>query len=253
MQDVVIHFLTLVDFKETAYLKDLLEVFEKSKSFRPAKWKERDGYPKRPYNHNEIIQGIVENGEVYIPALYGGRNNPYEMIFFIDSSRSETPSKHLNEAFLRIKYPKIKSSMIEIFEFSSALSEIFKPEVGSIQFTQIDMRELGWMANMSNCHIQKNGLGALGVRTWFGAHAASQVGLDRLKSCGAIFRETSWGGIELDLFKEPWLVEDFSSLVAAQKQAMSHLAPSGVFGDYSSYPLSLYTPAPNWQPIPLEL
>jgi hypothetical protein len=165
MQDILIKFSTLTDFKHLGPLKSLLDIFEQSKIFRPAKWRGEEGSPKLPYNRDEMIQGIAENGERYIPALYGNKKNPYEMIFFVDSSRSEGPAKHLNVISLRIKYPSTNDSMIEIFEFSSALARICKPEFGVLLFVKVGMHELGWMASVSNDDIQRFGLGGLGIRT----------------------------------------------------------------------------------------
>ncbi len=250
IKEILVSFLTTVDLKEVTYLEKMLDVFEGSKYFQPKKWCGGDGYPSLLYNRDQMIEGILENRQRYIPQIVGGRPNPFRMIFFIDSPINDC-KKHLNIASLRLVYMPSKVPIYDIFQFGTSLAEVFKPEIASIEYLNAGLSKSGWTPCVYGNDIQEFGVSGLGIRTWIGSHITSQIGLDRLKFCGGTLRGTSWGGIELDLVESPWNA-DFPTILEAQQRILSNLQNSGAFGDYSQFPLPLYTPAPNWTPIPLK-
>ena len=253
IRDILIDFLTLVDFKQKDNLTMLINLFESSKLFKPTKWQPDDTLPTRKYKHDEVISEILQNGERYIPCLYRTGKYPYEMVFHLDSNLLNPSAKNLNFMSLRMKYPENCDVIPEIFQFSSELAGVCRAVYGSLDFiTEVDFPE--WTpAILSETDLQKYGLSGLGIRTWFGSHAISQIGLDRLTNCSGTLHQTDWDGCELDLLPEPWQVDNYTDFIKIQAKILTQLEPSGAFGNYASYPLSsLYTPAPSWTPIPLD-
>jgi hypothetical protein len=251
IKEILASFLTTVDFKEIGSLEHLLNQFERSKYFYPKKWSGGDGYPKLPYDRNQMIDGIKTNGARYIPHLWGGKNNSFEIILFIDPP-SIPMKKRLNYASLRVKYLPSKIPIYDVFQFNSDLMEVFKPEIASLQYIQKDIKDSKWVLSTLGNDIQEFGVPTFGIRTWIGQHTISQIGLNYLESCGANLKVTNWGGMEIDLIDSPWDA-DLPTLIEAQQRVMANLTPSGAFGDYSRYPFyPAYVPASKWTPIPLD-
>ena len=73
------------------------------------------------------------------------------------------------------------------------------------------------------------------------------VGRHRLESSGALWENTPWGGMQLDLTVRPW-EDDFMALSSRQTQVMRGVSDSGVYGDYKAF--LAYTAGPAWTPFP---
>jgi hypothetical protein len=250
---ITITLFTLVNLKNRQNLDALLDVFEQFSALRPHKWKKDDiAKPKELYDRHVLTETVGICWDMDTPMLYGSKGIPYESYFGFESNRQHPNMKRLNGLYWDLDVPPKFQKVDLIFEFSRRLADVIQPEHGCIDFVCYDSKasEL-YSPGIKRQEFQENGVPSLGIRTWMGQHVTNQIGLERLKSCGAVFCETSWGGVELDLVEQPWLA-DFDTLLQAKQRIMPHLEPSGVFGDYSKYPLPLYTPAPNWVPIPLE-
>jgi hypothetical protein len=244
---------TLVDFKKDENLDNLIDVFDTSPLFRPHKWAKDDrAKSKQPYNRQALTEMVRTCWDMDTPMLYGQKSMPYESYFGFETNHQNPTWKYLNGVYWDLDTPSHFQELSTLFEFCRQLANVVQPEFGEINLIW-DHPEIGklYSPGIQRDDLQQNGVPSLGIRSWLGSHIISQIGIERLQSCGAISRSTSWGGIEIDLVEQPWLA-DFDTLLQAKQNIMKNLEPSGVFGDYSNYPMPLYTPAPNWQPIPLE-
>jgi hypothetical protein len=82
------------------------------------------------------------------------------------------------------------------------------------------------------------------ARTWLGADLTSFIGRKRLLDLPHT-RETSWGGVQLDLVPEPWLA-DFDTLYRRQQEVMAIFDSWGLLGNYTNVSQTL--PGPKWTP-----
>jgi hypothetical protein len=250
---IIITMFSLVNFKNPKHLESLINVFEEFSALRPHKWAKDDvARSKQMYSREALMEMVMTCWDMDTPMLYGNKAIPYESFFGFETNRQNPTWRYLNGFYWDLDVPSNFQDIGLIFEFSRRLSDIVQPEYGSLGFVwKHHQASKLYSPSIQRDDLQKNGVPSLSIRTWMGQHIMEQIGLERLKLCGANSRQTSWGGIELDLVEQPW-VADFDTLLQAKQRIMRNLEPSGVFGDYSNYPLPLYTPAPNWSPIPLE-
>jgi hypothetical protein len=244
---------TLVDFKKDKNLNNLIDVFEKFPIFCPRKWAKDDrAKSKCPYDRQALAEMVKNCSDMDMPMLYGSKVTPYESYFGFETNRQNPTWKYLNGIYWDLDIPSHFQEISTAFEFSRQLADVAQPEWGQINLVW-DHPEIGQLISpgIQRDDLQENGVPSLGIRSWVGPHIISQIGIEKLQFCGAVTQQTSWGGIELDLVEKPWLA-DFDTLLQAKQHIMKNLEPSGVFGDYSNYPLPLYTPAPKWIPVPLE-
>jgi hypothetical protein len=246
--------ITLVDFKDRQNLDSLLNVFESFPILQPQKWAKDDrAKSKQPYERQALAKMVSTCSSEAIPMLYGKKPVPYEFFFEFERNHQNSANKCLNGVYWYLDAPpNFNDSLDSIFKFSQKLADIVCPEYGSINLIW-DHPQIGELISpgIKIPEFQQNGVPSLGIRTWMGLDIIDKIGIDRLKSCGAIVHQTDWGGIQLDLVEQPWLA-DFDTLLQAKQRIMANLEPSGMFGDYSNYPWPLYSPAPNWIPIPLN-
>jgi hypothetical protein len=248
----IITIFTLSNFKNLDDLNGLLDIFEAFPLIFPHKWAKDDrSRSKHPYDRQAVVEMVMSCWDMETPMLYGGKIFPYEAYFSFSQNYQNPNLKDLNRIYWSIDIPKNFHELQSIFEFSSHLSVFAQAEYGDLNLVW-DLPEANqlYSPSISQDHLQQNGMPPLGVRTWIGPHIVSQIGIERLRTCGGLIRETAWGGMELDLVNSPWEA-DFDTLLQAKQRIMIHLEPSGAFGDYSNYPLPLYSPAQNWKPIPL--
>jgi hypothetical protein len=252
IQRMQLEYVTLNNFKQRENVNALLNVFESLQILHPKKWAEDDKpKSKKPYNREALINWIVDCWDMNIPMLFGQKPIAYESFWSMISNRQNPEWKFLNSLIWECEGSLSPEHISTVFDFGSSLANVVRPELACINlvFDHEDLHKL--ICPLRERDLQTNGVPPIGIRTWMGQHIVKQIGSDRLKNCGAIVRETAWGGIEMDLIEQPWLA-DLDTLFAAKTQIMSNLEPSGAFGDYSRYPMPLYSPAPNWIPIPLN-
>jgi hypothetical protein len=252
MECIKLTLLTLSDLKKTECVDEILSLFESFPILFPKKWAEDDrARSRKPYKREALLAWVSSTWDGNIPMLFGQKSSPYEAFWSMSSNRQNSDWEKLSSFWIDWHTPIDPKYTSVIFDFSSVLANILKPELGSFDLVFENGNNHQLFSPLKDQDLQEYGMPPIGVRTWMGSHIISQIGLERIKSSGGVISETSWGGIQLDLVEQPWLA-DFDRLVAARTKIMAHLEPSGVFGDYSRYPVPLYSPAPNWIPIPLN-
>jgi hypothetical protein len=243
---------SLVNLKERQQLESLIDVFEEFPALRPHKWAKDDrARSKQLYNRQSLAEMVMTCWDMDTPMLYGQKAIPYESYFGFETNRQNPAWKYLNGFYWDLDVPSEFQDIGLIFEFSHRLSDIIQPEHGCLDVVwEHPQANQLYSPAIKRDEFQQNGVPPLGIRTWMGQHIVKQIGLEKLRSCGAVTQQTSWDGIALDLVEKPWLA-DFDTLLQAKQRIMKNLESSGVFGDYLNYPLPLYTPAPRWIPVPL--
>jgi hypothetical protein len=255
---ITLRLFTLNNFKELQTLNQLLDVFEEYQQFYPHMWAKDDrAKSKCRYNRQDLTEMVMSCWDMETPMLYGSKTAPYEAFFSFEANQQNPSWRWLNGVYWYLDIPKnfqvVEPIVEQVFEFAHQLANSTQPEYGQLNLIfdhpQIDGL---YAPGIKRDEFQKNGIPSLAIRTWMGNHLSAQIGLERLQSCGAIIQKLNHSILELDLVEKPWLA-DFDALIQAKKAIMANLEPSGVFGDYSNYPLPLYSPAPNWIPIHLEI
>jgi hypothetical protein len=249
---LIISIITAIDLKNKENASSLLAVFEAFPQLMPNRWA-KDDQPRsrKSYKREDLLQMIQTCWDQDVPMIFGNKKLPYESFWGLTKS-SDDDFKSLNSfEWDLVVAPDFKDWHV-ISEFSQRLADVMQPQIGCINFIWEHPQVKDLISEIGRkTEIQRYGVPPIGIRTWMGQHILSQITLERIRKSGAIIRETAWGGVELDLLEELWL-SDFETLLQAKQSIMANLEPSGVFADYSDYPFSLESPAPNWIPIPLN-
>ena len=252
VKKIQIDFLIKTDFKQEINITALLNQFERETLFCPESWNRNDWERQRTYIKESAIKEIIQHGEEYLPTFYGSHACPYEFIIHLNSNPINPERQWLNTASFMLRNPSNEVVIEEVFRFSTILANVLQPELATLEIIDSEvMEDSDWAFGIVSPDVQKYGLAGLSHRTWFGSYIFSLLGKEILEKTDGILRETAWGGCEFDLVEKPWL-HDFSIVLKKQKAIMNILKTSGMFGNYSKYPLPLYEAAPNWQPIPLN-
>jgi len=152
----------------------------------------------------------------------------------------------------------------EIFTIVEELAAAYKPDFAMVKAPvemKLDLqdeesRNQYLMNNPGDCSpvwYREEGVAGLGVRTIFGPLTADQVERDRLRSLPspAVVRDLKWGGVLVDLMREPW-TRQMSGLRTSWLTCMKHLMPSNFFSTATLTPedgVKVELPqSPGWDP-----
>lgn len=220
----------------------LLDAFESVTDLRPTHWGP-DERARNAYERDEMISAVSGfSHDFRVPGLRRTKPPRYKAYF---SANNEG----LNDITVEFG-PSLHSRDLKLFFLlGNALAERVAPEYGFVHLIwRLGDRSQEYNASgiLSAGELQACGPKAPPSRTWYGPYFVRLIGRERLCTCGADIQETSWGGIQLDLVRDPW-ESDFDRLHAQQMSVMNNLQPSGIFGDYTK-PLKC-APGPRWIPI----
>jgi hypothetical protein len=137
--------------------------------------------------------------------------------------------------------PPDSATWPEIFGMTEELALAYQPDFGVVK-TRVEMKLdpsnedsrtqyfLNSPVDCSPVWYRKDGVLGLGTRTIFGPLTANQVDRDRLRSlpAPAVVRDLEWGGVLVDLVREPW-TREMSELRTSWVACMKHLMPSNFF------------------------
>jgi hypothetical protein len=224
-------------------LRRLVELLDGTPTWRPTHWAYQDGKAALKYSPETFLKAVakLELDASYSIDLLRRKGPKYKADFPLWSE--------IGAFDMSLLGPKDEKECEKFFAFAGALVELFRP-----MFAILHMRwMLGKLSEQYNRTYQLSandflnyGPIALCARTWAGAHVFSLLGKENLLAVGLHCRETSWGGLEIDLVPEPWQ-SDFETVSACQKKAMKKLKPLGVLGDYRGVPIPTVAGA-RWTP-----
>ncbi|HDR7607244.1 hypothetical protein [Bacillus mycoides] len=219
-----------VSFNQEEILGRLLDVFESNEKFAPTHWGNCETI-RVEYNREEIIEKVISEGRVSEVHLYRDKSVNYRGSFEVNLS---------NGSFLEFEFQKSipKKFWPDFFMLSDQISEIAKPRFGVAQIcwpvpypwnTERE-RLLMWM-NISSLPIpvefRPNGPLGLGARTYFSSHVLDMFDKELLLNSPAVVSELNWGGICIDLLKNP-LEADGDILLDSWLHVMEYLEPAQV-------------------------
>jgi hypothetical protein len=246
MMRIEAHFLTLHWLKKVTVVEPILNILEQSSVFTPTHW-QRDDNPRTtcPYNHQDFLDSLILTGNSSTRSLLRKGKNSY-------AADIDVFNNDLNSLIVVFKGKFKEDDLAQIFELSQALAVHLEVEFGCVAFLDNQDHIQPYMqgSTIPTRYLQRYGLGAVGIRTWYGAHIVSLIGKERLLDCSIPIQETGWEGVSFDLVEKPWSA-DWDLLLTSQQKIMDCLAPSGLFGNYKNAPLC--EPAPNWVPIPIHV
>ncbi|MGG2017870.1 hypothetical protein [Bacillus sp. S10(2024)] len=219
-----------VSFNQEEILGRLLDVFESNEKFAPTHWGNCETV-RVEYNREEIIEKVISERRVSEVHLYRDKSVNYRGSFKVNLSHG---------SFLNFEFHKSipKKLWSAFFELSDQIAEVVKPLYGVAQIcwpvpypwnTERE-RLLMWM-NISSLPIPvrflPNGPLGIGARTYFGGHILDMFGRDLLLNSPAVVSELNWGGICMDLLKNP-LEADGDILLDSWLHVMEYLEPAQV-------------------------
>ncbi|MCY6494315.1 hypothetical protein [Leptolyngbya sp. GGD] len=248
LSKIAIDLFTLKSFSQAEKIRSHLDLLTSS-NFAPTHWgvNERPN-SRRKYSTEEVLFSIDENNTFDGMCLYR-KSSPSYTIFY--SSGSDTP---LIPNALHCSFEKGVTSLDpinlkSIFSLGSLLAAELEVVYGYIWLYWNENE--AWKQYMpqsliNSFELAKYGPNPVQARTWFGSYLTQLIGKDVFSQCGVLMRDTSWGGLELDLVPEPWN-SSLEEVLAQQKKAMSTLSKTGIFGDYQKF--ADYAPGESWSPF----
>jgi hypothetical protein len=241
MDRVILKLFWLTPLKSQRGMRHLLDVFRDHPAFTPTHWSPTDQRQLPPYEESEAIRGVVECKSSMAQGVFKRNKIPkYEAFLFVSKDRFST---------MQLKFGKLSqdAKYQALYEFGSTLACRVHPEFGflhpiwalgetSQQYSVAGRIKIG--------EIQKYGLRSFCARTWLGPTLSRRLG-KAIAKCGLTQKSVAKTVVEIDLVENPWEA-DFATLSARREAAMSILAKTGLFGDYSD---KGYKKAKKWVPL----
>jgi hypothetical protein len=227
-------------FYRPEVLRPVLEVAQANPTFRPDNWGLEEGMKKK-FSVEDVLHAARGEPSDYMLQLR--RNKGLKSETFIDL-RFGMLSCHPER-------PRRDNHWREAFDYARELADAYQPEFGWVHVAtepaeEFEMQELieeGCSA-ASTYGYGDRGPGGLGMRTFIGPHMVELIGRDLLLSAPVEVEKLSWGGMRLDLVREPWTASP-EVLREAWQKAMDHLRPSQVFATYEISPSGAITFQPG--------
>jgi hypothetical protein len=196
-----------------------------------------------PYTHQQFLDEIVSLDEYSdLPTLLRKKDPQYSAYHF------SSGSNNLSRIDVDFDENSQIKSLHQIFEWSDNLALSVEAELAFLDpFWDNISYEYTHSRSLKPKEFQSYGLSSISARNWFGPHLVNLIGRERLYDCGGYVQDTAWGGIRLDLVKDPWLA-DAETLSKAQKVVKQNLESTGVFGDFAK--MLRFKAGENWVPIP---
>jgi hypothetical protein len=227
-------------------LTSLLEAFESASDLAPTHWCSDDQEDPKAiyhlYTRDLFLAEVGTLGEYSdIPTLIRNKDSKYS-VYLTNNGLNE-----LSQVDIEFDEDSRIKDLHQIFAWGDVLASSVEAELAfldpfwdSINYEYVHSRSL------STKEFQSCGLSSISARNWFGPHLVKLIGRDRLCDCGGHIQDTDWGGIRLDLVKDPWLA-DAEALSNAQKTVRQNLESTGVFGDFAK--MLRFKAGEKWVPI----
>ncbi|MBN1046989.1 hypothetical protein DVW08_16780 [Clostridium botulinum] len=224
-----------VNLQEQHNIKALIKVLTEERKLLPEKW----GYDERikiNYDEEEMIKNILFRNEKFNNIfLYRNKKAIKYNCFFI--------AKKSYRSFFKLDFNKSLSKKYweDFFKLSDEIASIIKPRFGTTVIwsneVEIDEDNKGIFQHMlksrSEAPVSFLPDGPLGVslRTYFNEEIINLFGREFLLNTPAYVKELKWGGIRIDLVKEPWNI-DMKVMFDSWRKVMKYLNEANVFSEY---------------------
>lgn len=217
-------------FDSSDEMSQCLDLLNASPDFSLTHWaKNERPSAKRKYSKDAILAHKEDGGDYNLVHLYREKNPVYHVWF---SSGSRFKPSLLSLSFEDTK-DLSPNTVKEIFKLGSTFARHLEAVFGYVYLAwDDDQGKYMRIKIVNSAELAECGPNPVHARTWFGPHLVKLIGRDQLFQSGAIVRDTDWGGIECDLFPEPWQAT-LDELVKRQREVMECLQQTEVFGDYS--------------------
>jgi hypothetical protein len=243
---VTIVMFSYVPLRTQGKLAGFLDLLEAMPDFMPTNWgmDERARNPYNPTERRELIEQVCTHKGMFLtPGLRRRKAIRYEAYY-------DAYTEGLGSFEFLFDPGPSDADLPRLFAFADALADYFRPALGFIhRFWRTGERSQEYDASGSAGidTFQKYGLHRVCTRTWYGRHLTDLVGLPLLEASGALVRQTSWDGVQVDLVERPWEFEP-EALAAAQERVMETLVTSGAYGDFTDF--FHRKPGAHWVPLP---
>ncbi len=225
-----------ISLKEKDALEMLLDLFDKNEKLVPDKWGNSERV-RINYDREEIVANVLT------------QNRRFDDIFIYRNKKTikyngwfTTPKS--NRAFLSFDFDKSISDKYykEYFELSDNLAHILKPRFGvttiwsdEIELNDNNRKALFWnmfeSRSVRPASFLPDGPVGVGLRTYFNEDMINLFGKEFLLNAPAYVEELEWGGIRIDLVKEPWNTE-MELIFEEWIKVMDYLEEANVFSEY---------------------
>ncbi len=234
---IMIDIFTLKPLNLVEDFSSQIDILESSSHLKPTHWG-KDGRPrsKRKYTRDKLLSYVNDKELLDELYLYRDEQPTYTIFYFPRFKYSSTPSS-IHWSFEKDVKTFSLDVAQEIFEVSSNLAGQVEAIFG-YTWTPWDDNE-DWKRYMPSSIINAIAFADYGpnpvhVRTWYGSYLIEIIGRKALVESGALIKETSWGGVELDLVEEPWN-SSLDEILKRQQEVMAVLGRTEVFGDYRTH------------------
>lgn len=231
-----ISMLPTISLQEKTNLEQLLDLLDKNEKLIPNKWG-NDERIKVDYKRSEIIEKVLTKdirfNEVFV--YKNEKHIKYEGWFLTEKSY---------RAYLEFQFSKNMSRKYwkEFFCLSDNIANIVKPRFGvttmwsdEIKIDSYDSKASFYnMIESRSCspgEFLPDGPLGVGLRTYFNKEMINLFGRKFLLNAPVYVEELEWGGIRMDLVKEPWNTE-MECMFETWIKVMDYLKKAEVFSNY---------------------
>ena len=228
-------------------LRGLLDAFGAEDALTPTHWA-KDERENRPYDRDTSrMMGLISANRDWFFCVK--RSTPPCYLAYANALQALDRPGGLCHVKVTFESKIRQRDVAPIFRLGTELAANLKAEYGLVHsIWRLGERSQSYSAAgiVVPGELQPYGPPGVAARTWFGPHLTRLFGQDRLLNAGVPARETSWGGVEMELVERPWSA-DFEALSARQQAVMETLGPADVFARYDGIEARQ---GPNWVPIP---
>lgn len=192
------------------------------------------------YTEADFLDMLKHSDKHAAPFLYNRKSFAFEFYVGYLMNRRISPVITFDKwAFLDLG---------RAFNFCDALCSLFEPAYAALAFDWPgDSPEANeFNAMLRSRVVHRYGFDSIAIRTYIGPELLNMFDLSDLEALNLDIMPTSWGGIRIDLIKDPWAAS-FEDLYQQMKKVNSYLDDKGLRGDYSR---ALFKKSGrNWLPI----
>ncbi|MBX4259987.1 hypothetical protein KTC96_08495 [Clostridium estertheticum] len=231
-----ISMLPTISLQENTNLEQLLGLLDKNEKLIPNKWGNNERI-KVDYKRNEILEKVLTKDIRFNEVFVYSNEKPikYEGWFLTEKSY---------RAYLEFEFSKNMAPKYwkDFFYLSDNIANIVKPRFGvitmwsdEIKIDSYDSKALFYnMLESRSCspgEFLPDGPLGVGLRTYFNEEIINLFGRKFLLNAPAYVEELEWGGIRIDLVKDPWNSE-MECMFEAWIKVMDYLKKAEVFSHY---------------------
>jgi hypothetical protein len=225
---ILLTMITPAQLRSPRMLGPVLDAFEATARTTPTHWGP-DERARNPYDRSELLSEVgATQDDAVVPGIARRKTPRFDAYISLGLGK-------LNYAEVEFGASVSDADVKLAFTLGTALAASMKVEFGIVHpIWRLGERSQHYSASgiIRPRDFARCGPEALCARTWFGPQLAQLLDAKALRANGCAVRETSWGGLEVDLVEEPWTA-DFETLSARQTDVMTRLKSAGLFGDYS--------------------